>query len=783
MNSYIIWENVDKVTVMKFGKSIIAGVLLIQLVSSLVLMYLSHFQYSTVLDMSIQKKERDTSYLVKNVFDQISKEYTDAGQELLSDSRIIEAFAKKERQELLKLTAPIYQKLKKHNRYLNVMHFHTVDTHTFLRVHKTDEYGDDLSALRPIIVETNKSKKIHTGIEAGKHGVYYRVAFPVFKGEEHIGAFEFGIDIKYLMSMISTFNDFTPVLIMPKAAAASIYKYDETRSKYLSPFTPDYYLVNYEPLTRNKISITELVDSRIINRLSYLTSSEGKEHLIFRAFNLKDYKNSLIGFFVFIDDMDYYMETIAFLRWVSIAISIAIVLATVGLIYMLINNYTKELREQKNIFDYQAHHDCLTDLANRVLLNDRLEQAIEKAKRNKKKFALFFIDLDRFKNINDSLGHLMGDKVLKVVGQRLQRIIRKEDTLARLGGDEFTIITEDLKTETNASFLARKILSTLEEPIYIEEHTLHISCSIGISLYPEDGTNSEDLLKYADVAMYKAKDEGRSNFQYYSSNMTEIAYDRVLMETNLRKALKNEELLVYYQPQINAQTNKIIGMEALVRWQRADSGLMIYPDKFLPLAKETGLIIQVDRFVMRQAMEQIVTWNKKGLNPGVLALNLAMKQLHDEHFISTVEQMIKDTGCKPEWLELEVTEDEIMKNPENAIKILKQISDMGIELAIDDFGTGYSSLSYLKRLPIDKLKIDRSFIKDLPDDEEDVGITKAVIALAKSLKLSVIAEGVETKEQKEFLLENGCENIQGYFYAKPLPAAEMQQMLIDNSKH
>jgi diguanylate cyclase (GGDEF)-like protein len=733
--------------------------------------------------MSIQKKERDTSYLVKNVFDEISKEYTGIGQDLLSDEKIIEAFATKNRQELLKLTAPIYQKLKKQNKYLHVMHFHTVDTHTFLRLHKTDEFGDDLRDLRPIIVETNKSKKIYTGLEAGKHGLYYRVTFPVFKGEEHIGVFEFGIDIKYLMSKISTFNDFTPVLIVSKEVAAPVYKYDESLNKYFSHFTPDYYLLNYESLTKDKISITKLVESRIINEPSYLTTSDDKEHLIFRAFNLKDYKNSSIGFFVFIDDMDYYMETIAFLRWISIAISIALVLATVGLIYMLINNYTKELREQKNIFDYQAHHDCLTDLANRVLLNDRLEQAVEKAKRNKKEFALFFIDLDRFKNINDSLGHLMGDNVLKVIGERLKGIIRKEDTIARLGGDEFTIITEDLRTKTDASFLAQKIISTLAEPIYIEEHTLHLSCSIGISLYPEDGTNTEDLLKNADVAMYKAKDEGRNNFQYYSSNMTEIAYDRIIMETNLRKALKNDELIVYYQPQINAKINKIIGMEALVRWQDADSGLMIYPDKFIPLAKETGLIIQVDRFVMRQAMEQIVIWNKKGLNPGVLALNLAMRQLHEEDFISIVEQMIKDTGCKPEWLEFEVTEDEIMKNPENAIKILKQIRDIGIELAIDDFGTGYSSLSYLKRLPIDKLKIDRSFIKDLPDDEEDVGITKAVIALAKSLKLSVIAEGVETIEQKEFLLENGCENIQGYFYAKPLPAAEMQQMLINNSNH
>ncbi|MEA1891411.1 MAG: EAL domain-containing protein [Campylobacterota bacterium] len=281
--------------------------------------------------------------------------------------------------------------------------------------------------------------------------------------------------------------------------------------------------------------------------------------------------------------------------------------------------------------------------------------------------------------------------------------------------------------------------------------------------------------------MYKAKDEGRNNFQYYNSQMTELAFERVVMETALRTAIKNEEFVVYYQAQVNGVTNKLIGMEALVRWKHPIMGL-IAPSKFIPLAESTGLIAELDRYVMKTAMTQIAQWYKDGLKPGVLAMNLAVKQLKQDDFIDTLQLMMKETAYKPEWMELEVTEGQVMTNPKEAIKILKKISNLGIDLAIDDFGTGYSSLAYLKRLPIDKLKIDQAFVRDLPDDEEDSGITRAVIALAKSLHLRVIAEGVETKEQKDFLVENGCENIQGYFYSKPVPADEFEVILQDGFK-
>ena len=288
----------------------------------------------------------------------------------------------------------------------------------------------------------------------------------------------------------------------------------------------------------------------------------------------------------------------------------------------------------------------------------------------------------------------------------------------------------------------------------IDNNVLYVSSSIGISIYPDDGVSAQNLLKYADSAMYKAKDEGRNNFQYYNSTMTELALERVEMETSLRSALKNKEFVVYYQPQVNGITNKLIGMEALVRWQHPTMDL-VSPAKFIPLAESTGLIVELDRYVMRTAMTQIVQWYKEGLNPGVLAMNLAVKQLQQKDFIPMLKELMQETNCKAEWIELEVTEGQIMTHPEDAVVKLKEISDLGIELAVDDFGTGYSSLAYLKRLPIDKLKIDQAFVRDLPDDEEDAGIAKAVIALAKSLNLKVIAEGVETKEQRDFLVENG----------------------------
>ena len=448
--------------------------------------------------------------------------------------------------------------------------------------------------------------------------------------------------------------------------------------------------------------------------------------------------------------------------------------------------YSQDITERKRVEDelhlqrlnlqHQAYHDALTELPNRTLFNDRLKQAVEKAKRNQTLFALFFIDLDRFKQINDSLGHTVCDELLKVVTDRLKVTIRNEDTLARLGGDEFTIIIEELSNAQDSSILAQKILEVLQQPIEIDSHTLYVSSSIGISLYPQDDTDAGNLLKYADAAMYRAKEEGRNNFQFYSSEMTELALERLVMTTSMRQALKNEEFVIHYQPQVDAEKKVLIGMEALVRWQHPTKGLLS-PIHFLTLAEETGMIVELDHWVMRTAIKQVAVWYEEGLEPGVLSVNLSMKQLEHPDFIRLVQKTVQTYNFRPEWLKLEVTEGQVMQKPEEAIAKLGQINDLGIGISVDDFGTGYSSLASLKRLPINTLKIDRSFVIDLAEGTEDGAIVKAIIALAKSLELNLIAEGVETTLQKEFLLTNGCKNIQGYYYSRPVDGADIYAML------
>ena len=436
----------------------------------------------------------------------------------------------------------------------------------------------------------------------------------------------------------------------------------------------------------------------------------------------------------------------------------------------------KELKEQKEILHHNAHHDALTNLPNRVLFNDRLKQAIKQAHRNHDLIAVLFIDLDHFKGINDSMGHKIGDELLVEVAHRLKSSIRQTDTLARLGGDEFTVILDQVHHTDDIVAVTQNLLKLMQEPVAISGYSFYVSLSIGVAIYPEDGETVDELLKNADAAMYQAKDDGRNTYQFYTQEMTEKAFERVAMEASFRNALNNEEFVVYYQPQVDGRNDRYIGMEALIRWNHPDMGL-ISPANFLSFAEDTGLIIPMDMWIMRTAMDQLTKWYEAGLEPGVLALNLSIKQLQKENFLENLQQIMKDTGCRPEWIELEVTEGQLIKDSRQAIRVLNDIKTLGVNLAIDDFGTGYSSLSQLKRLPIDKLKIDRSFIRDLPDDEEDSVISRSVIALSTNMGLSVIAEGVERQEQKDFLLENGCYYMQGYLYSKPVPADEMEAEL------
>jgi len=437
---------------------------------------------------------------------------------------------------------------------------------------------------------------------------------------------------------------------------------------------------------------------------------------------------------------------------------------------------TQVLEEQKKNLDYQAHHDYLTALPNRVKFQKEIQNIIDNRTITNNNLAILFIDLDHFKNINDSFGHDIGDQVIKITASRIRQCIRKNDTLSRFGGDEFVLLIDDYYNKNDLEAIAENLIACISKPILIENMTMFVSCSIGISMHQDDIDSYHDLIKYADTAMYKAKEKGRNNYQFYTSDMTEVAFERVLMETSMRFALEKEEFVVHYQPQVDGRSNKIIGMEALVRWNHEKMGLLS-PATFIPLAEETGLIIVLDQWVMKTGMTQMREWYEAGLNPGRLSLNLSVKQLQQEDFIDIVKKLLNETGCKAEWIELEITESHIMHNVIEAIDTLNSIKALGVSIAIDDFGTGYSSLSYLKKLPVDKLKIDRSFIMDIPDNKEDAAITNAIIDIAKNLNLEVIAEGVETKGQKEYLLQSGCHLIQGYLYYKPIPAKEMEHVL------
>jgi len=430
---------------------------------------------------------------------------------------------------------------------------------------------------------------------------------------------------------------------------------------------------------------------------------------------------------------------------------------------------------------YEVEHDSLTSLPNRVLLLDRLNQALKHYKQNKNKLALLFIDLDHFKEINDSLGHTIGDALLKRVSNTIKNIIKDEDTVARLGGDEFVVLIESINSTEEIISITQEIMNAFQKTQNVNEYLLFVSCSIGISVYPNDGITSEELIKNADAAMYKAKENGRNNFQFYSKELTQRAMDRLDTELELREAIKEEDFEVFFQPQIDLKTEEIIGVEALVRWIHPTKG-MIPPIKFIPLAEEIGIIESIDKIVMKKAMTNFVELQKEGYSLNSLSLNVSMIQISSATFIEDMKELIETTGIDAKSVIIEITETQMMKDVNKTIRTLWQLRELGMTIAIDDFGTGQSSLSYLKKLPINKIKIDQSFIRDILVDKDDLALTKAIIAISKSLNMEIIAEGLEEKEQIDILVNEGCYEAQGYYYYKPLPFEILKEVLETSSQ-
>lgn len=427
---------------------------------------------------------------------------------------------------------------------------------------------------------------------------------------------------------------------------------------------------------------------------------------------------------------------------------------------------TARKRSEQHIH-FLATHDSLTSLPNRFMFSQILNLAIESAHRYHRKLAVFFIDLDRFKNINDTLGHEAGDFLLCEMAARLKQCLRGSDVVGRLGGDEFVILLPETENAEQIATVAQKILATSLNPINISGQECRITASIGISIYPDDGKDEQTLMKNADIAMYRAKEEGKNNFQFYSPDIEARSLERLVLENNLRMALERNEFFLHYQAKRDLQTGAIAGVEALVRWQHPELGI-ISPAQFIPLAEETGLIVLIGRWVLKTACAQNVAWLKQGLPPLCMAVNLSVRQFFDDQLIQDVADALSESGMQPELLEMEITEGMVMQDAERAIRILTAIKALGVRLAIDDFGVGYSSLAQIKRFPIDTLKVDSSFIRDIPQNREDRAITEAIIAMGRTLSLTVIAEGVETKEQEAFLRDHNCDQSQGYYFSKPI---------------
>ena len=445
--------------------------------------------------------------------------------------------------------------------------------------------------------------------------------------------------------------------------------------------------------------------------------------------------------------------------------------------YVGVSRDITEVKQAQEKLDHLAHHDPLTALPNRLLFHDRLQHALLRAARSAEKLAILFIDLDRFKNVNDTLGHHIGDELLQQVAAQLAARLREGDTLARLGGDEFIVLLENVDGQYGASQVAEKLVAMFEQPFLVAGHELFITCSVGVSLYPDDAQDLNMLVRNADVAMYQAKARGRNGYRFYAPSMTGEGIERLRLETFLRRSIEKNEIFLNYQPQVEIDTGRLIGVEALVRWNHPELGL-IAPARFIPLAEDSGYINQLGKWVLDEACRQMMRWQAQGLHVPKMAVNLSVKQFERGSMAGVVADILRETGLEPQRLQLEVTESVIM-NTGDALGYINDLHAIGVGLAIDDFGTGYSSLAYLKQLPVQTLKIDRSFIKDISGDANDEAIAIAIIQLGKSMQLSVIAEGVETQEQAAFLLRHGCRLAQGYFYSRPVLAQDIVERWLD----
>jgi len=647
----------------------------------------------------------------------------------------------------------------------------------------TTKYKDNVLKARIDIAKILKTPKVISSISVGKFDITFKSIVPMFENGKLIGIIETIAKFNSISTKMKQYG-IENILLVDKRYKKQLVFADKNR------FLNDYYIANKHIDTH----ILNLVKHNLKSCLAIKQYIVKDKHL-FTSYTLHDINKKPMAYFILAKELKNIDLLDILHQKLTLELVALVIFIVVGMLiyYIYVVNYkkfiekqnqlleinvankTEELQEKNEMMKHQAEHDHLTQLPNRLLFLDRLKQALKHAKREKERVSVLFLDLDRFKEVNDTYGHEVGDKLLQQVTKRLIKDRRAEDTVARLGGDEFTLLLLN-EDKDGIIHLVNLIMERMRKPFYINNLELYTTFSIGISSFPEDGSNHDELLRNADIAMYQAKESGKNNYHFYNLEMSKLAIERIELEKELRRAIKNDEFKPYYQPKIDAKKKKVVGLEALVRWFQPEKGL-IYPDKFIPFAEEIGFIEVIDNYMLEVSMKQVLQWKKEGIECGKLSVNLSARQLSSKSYIQQLKEIIDLVGFNPADLEIEITETHIMLNPKEAMHILNNIRSLGITISIDDFGTGYSSLSYLKKLPIDKLKIDRSFIIDIPQDKDDVAIIRTIITLAKNLNLETIAEGVERKEQVDFLVKEDCNVIQGYYFSKPLSSDECKDFL------
>ena len=643
----------------------------------------------------------------------------------------------------------------------------------------TSKTGDYLGNIRLDVAKMLQDKRIYSVISVGKFDMTFKTLVPIYNEKKFIGIVETIAKFNSIAIKMHEMNSEVLILV-DKSYKNQLTKVSKER------FTKKYYVANIHPDRK----ILDIVANRYLEKFLSMKSYfiDEKDALLFSTYSIVGLDLKPMAYFILsksLSEID--MKNINTLHKRNIE-TLTIVGVMIGFIiyFILTMSYEKFIQKQNRELEekvasktkelhHTAHHDSLTGLPNRLFFLDSLEQSLKSATRHKQNVAVLFLDLDRFKEVNDTYGHEVGDKLLIDVTNKLQSIFRKEDIVARLGGDEFTVILQNINDKDIIKLL-NKTINIMHEKCTIDTIEINTTFSIGVSLFPKDGITSEILLRNADTAMYTAKENGKNAYAFYDKEMTELAFERVNLENDIIRALENGEFEPYFQVQMDSKSDKVIGMEVLIRWNHPTKGL-IFPDAFITFAEEIGMLSTIDNYMMKKSMKIVLEWYKKGLNPGVLSLNLSAKQLENDKYVEEVKEIVTSIGFDYANLELEILEGQVMHHPKKAIEILEEIRDLGVMIAVDDFGTGYSSLSYLKTLPIDKLKIDRSFVRDLPANKDSVAIVKTIIALANNLDLEIIAEGAETKEQVDFLRAEGCAHIQGYYYSKPIPADKFEKLL------